>query len=125
MTLTDLCNKFQTDVEALDEADLGHATQLAVLVRKLAFGATAYFADYPYGEVPAIIELTRIVLAWLKAEAEDTNDRQRRYARQQAVVNLLMLCEGLSRFHTGKRRGSDTATLRGQIGEALRGLIPE
>jgi hypothetical protein len=61
----------------------------------------------------------------VQAEAEDAGDRQRRYARQQAVVNLLLLCEGVARFHTGRRRPEDVDALRALIAGALAPLVQE
>jgi hypothetical protein len=60
----------------------------------------------------------------LSVEADDAEDRQRRYARQQALLNVLTLCEGICRFHAGKRKTADIDALRGLIADALQPLVP-
>jgi hypothetical protein len=123
--LSEICDAFATEVEALDPKDEDHPTDLRVLVLKLVRDAATHFAEYQYGEVSALIELARLVLAWISAEAEDA-DRSRRYGRERALLDLLVLCEGVRVFHTGsKRKAADVDAFRVQIGDALRGLMPE
>jgi hypothetical protein len=70
----------------------------------------------------ALLELSRVVLSWLRSEAEDPEDRQRRYARQQAVLDLLMFCEALRRSHAAKGRPDELAAFRAKVADALGGL---
>ena len=55
---------------------------------------------------------------WLKSEAEDPEDRSRRYQRQRAVLDLLTLCEGVRVFHASKGKAEDITALRNQIADA-------
>jgi hypothetical protein len=64
-------------------------------------------------------------LSAIAAEAEDPDDRHRRYARQAALLNLLILVDGIVRFHASKRRANDVAALRDLVADALRPLVPE
>ena len=107
----------------LDVKDEVYGIDLRRLTLRLARDAAAQVEGYGYGEIPALLELSGLVLAWIKAEAEDPEDRQQRYARQRAVLNLLTLCEGICRFHGGRRRASDVAKFRDLVADALRGLV--
>jgi hypothetical protein len=122
--LSTICDAFQAEVEQLDSGADDYSYQLRPLVLKLVRDAAAVVEESHYGEVPALLELGRLVLAWLKSEMEDTEDRQRRYARRQAVLDLLRLCDGISGFYASKRKASDVAAHRARIGDALRGLVP-
>lgn len=116
---------FRTKVDKLDPRDEDYAAHLRAAILKLTRDAAAHFADYDDGEVPAILERSRFVLSWLQSEAEDAEDRQRRYNRQQAVLNLLFLCSAVAQFHrSGKRKTASLTELRDQVADALRGLIP-
>jgi hypothetical protein len=122
--LSAICDTFAAEVEALDPKADDFGVDLRRLILKLARDATAEFADHDLGEVPALLERCRYVIAWLKSAAED-EDRQRRYGRQQALLNLLVLCEGICRFHDSKRKAADVDALRNLIGDALRALVVE
>ena len=127
--LPQLCAEFQVEVEALDADDVGdYAAQLRRLTLKLARDAALEIADHHYGEIPALCQRCHEVLAWLAAEAEDVEDRQRRYGRQQTVLNLLVLAEGIVRFHSGqgtrKARDEAAAALRDHVADALQALVP-
>jgi hypothetical protein len=101
-----------------------YARELTGLVKRLAKDAAAHVADYHLGEIPALCQRCHEVLAVLSVEADDAEDRQRRYARQQALLNVLTLCEGICRFHAGKRKTADIDALRGLIADALQPLVP-
>jgi hypothetical protein len=111
--LSDLCTTFLTDVEALDPRGEDFGAELTLLALNLARDATHHIGGYGMGEIPALCQRCSEVLAWLKSEAEDTEDRQRRYGRQQAVLNLLVLCEAISRFYPGKRKAEDCRRAEG------------
>jgi hypothetical protein len=122
--LSQLCDEFQREVEALDPKADDYAAELLALVKKLVRDAAAHVADYHLGEIPALLELSRLVLAWLKSEAEDPADRSRRYARQRAVLDLLTFCENVRHFHASKGKSDDLAQFRAQVADALRSLVP-
>jgi hypothetical protein len=125
--ISEICNSFANDVEGLDPKDEDYPADLRRLVLMLVRDASLYFADYGMGEIPALCQRCHEVLSWLSAEAEDPEDRQRRYGRQQVVLNLLTLCEALVRFHdasgTRKAKAADLAALRAQVADALQGLV--
>jgi hypothetical protein len=124
--LSILCSVFQAEVEALDPKDEDYGTRLRTLVLKLAKDATAHVADYGLGEVPALLQLCQQVLAWLKSESEDPEDRQHRYGRQQAVLDLLTFSHALAGFHGGSAalQRKNLAEHRTRIADALRPLVP-
>jgi hypothetical protein len=74
------------------------------------------------GEISALLQRCHDVLAALKSESEDPEDRKRRYDRRQAELSLLVLCEGICRFHTGKRKAA--TAFRDLIADALSPLVP-
>jgi hypothetical protein len=124
--LSDITEKFCQSEQELDPGDaVAYGMRLEALTKKLATDAAGYVADYAMGEVSSLMARIHGVLAWLAAEREDINDRQRRYGRQQAVLSLLLLAEGIRRFHTGRRRDEDVDALRALVGSALAGLVPE
>jgi hypothetical protein len=119
--LSQLCEAFANKVDALDPRNEDYLPHLKVAVLKLARDA-ANHVEGSHGEVSAILELGRLVLAWLSSEAEDREDRSRRYNRQRAVLDLLGLCESIRLFHrAGKRKPAEVTAFRGQVGDALRG----
>jgi hypothetical protein len=123
--LSTICDAFQAEVEQLDSGADDYSYQLRPLVLKLVRDAAAVVEESHHGEASALLELGRLVLAWLKSEMEDTEDRQRRYARRQAVVSLLLLCEGIRRFHAGRRKPEDVDALRALVRSALAPLVQE
>jgi hypothetical protein len=94
--LGEACAEFQNKVDKLDPGDKDYPAHLRAAILKLTRDAAAHFADYDNGEVPAILERSRFVLSWLQSEAEDAEDRQRRYNREQAVLSLLFLCSAVT-----------------------------
>jgi hypothetical protein len=124
--LSTICDAFQPEVEALDPKDEDYGTRLRSLVLKLAKDAAAEIADYPFGEPVALLQLCQQVLAWLKSEAEDPEDRRRRYGRQQAVLDLLTFSHALAGFHGGSaaQQRKRLAEHRARIADALRPLVP-
>jgi hypothetical protein len=124
--LSDLCESFQSAVEQLDPAEVGYAVRLTGLTQKLANDAAALVTDYPYGEAVALVSLAGNLLQWLKSEAENPDDRERRYARQQAVLDLLTFAHALV-THYGASATQQKERLdahRERIGDALRALVP-
>jgi hypothetical protein len=61
-------------------------------------------------------------LLWLKTEAEDPDDRQRRYGRQQALIDLLTFCHTLVGHlgSTATRQKENLEVHRTRIADALR-----
>jgi hypothetical protein len=124
--LSDTCETYQSEVERLDPGEQDYAGRLNILTQKLAKDATAEIVNFPYGEPAALVSLCAQLVQWLKAEAEDPEDRQRRYARQQAVLDLLTFCHALS-IHYGAsaaRQRENLAEHRTRIADALRPLVP-
>ena len=124
--LSDICETFQAEVERLDPGEQDYAGRLNILTQKLAGDAAAEIVNFPYGEAVAVIQLCAQVLQWLRSEAEDPEDRQRRYARQQAVLDLLTFCHALS-IHYGAsatQQRENLAEHRARIADALRPLVP-
>ena len=114
--LADRCSHCHADVTGVAQ----------VAVQKLARDAANHVADYGMGEIPALLQRCHEVMAWLQAESEDTEDWQRRYARQQSVLNLLSLCEGTCQFHrAGKRKTTEVSAFRSQVSDALRELVDQ
>jgi hypothetical protein len=124
--ISDLAEKFCQAEEELDATDaVSYGTRLDGLVRRLATDVAQHVGgEYAMGEVPALMARCHAVLQWLAAEAEDVGDRQRRLGRRQAVVSLLLLCEGIRRFHAGRRKQEDQDALRALVGSALTPLVP-
>jgi hypothetical protein len=124
--LSDICGTYQSEVERLDPGEQDYAGRLNILTQKLAKDAAAEIVNFPYGEAVAVIQLCAQVLQWLRSEAEDPEDRQRRYARQQAVIDLLVFCHALAGFHGGSvaRQRENLAEHRARIADALRPLVP-
>lgn len=124
MTLSELCDTFATEVERLNSRDEDYPTDLRALTKQLIRDAAEHVEVSQFGEVPTLLESSRIVLAWLSAE--DPENRQRRYGRQQAVLNLLTLCEGIRRLRVGTRKSKNdaAAALREAVADSLRGLVP-
>ena len=119
--LSTICKTFQDRVDGLDPGLEGYAARLGVLTQELAADATAAIVDHPYGEPIALVSLAAQVLQWLKAEAADPDDRQRRYGRQQAVLDLLTFCHALS-IHYGAsatQQRENLADHRTRIADAL------
>ena len=123
--LNEICNAFASDAEALDPKSEDYRVELRSLVLKLARDAAAHVESHSFGEIPALLQRCYELLAWLKSEADDPEDRARRYGRAQAVLNLLQLCDGIARFHTGRRKAAELARFRVLIVDALQGLVPE
>ena len=123
MLLSDILEAFQREVEEQLDPDT-HATRLPHLVTKLAKDAAALIADHNLGEIPALCQRCHDILAALAAEAEDPEDRQCRYRCRAAVLNLLVLADGVARFHaSGRRKPTDLAALRDLVADALRDLV--
>jgi hypothetical protein len=124
--LSDLCTGYQSDVEALDPAEVGYAVRLTGLSQTLANDAAAEIADFPYGEPVALTQLCANLLQWLKSESQDPDDRQRRYGRQAATIDLLTFCHALA-IHLGSSPAQQRERLddhRQRIGDALGPLVP-
>ena len=119
--LSDICDAFASDVEALDVKSDDYGIELRPLVLKLVRDAAAQLESQLCGEIPALLQRCYELLVWLK---EDPEDRARRYARQQVVLSLLVLCDGIVRFHGGRRKAADLARFRELIADALQGLVP-
>jgi hypothetical protein len=121
-TLSTLCTGYQTAVEQLDPAEVGYAVRLTGLTQKLALAATALIVDFPFGEAVALVQLSGSVLQWVRAEAEDPTDLQRRYSRQQATLDLQVFCHALV-VHLGSsasRQKENLADHRQRIADALK-----
>jgi len=125
VTLPELCEAFQDQVEALDPGDGSHAARLAQMVKKLARDAAEHFGDHHLGEIPAVLQRCQELVAALAAEAEDADDRLGRYRRQQALLSLLVLCGAIRAYHAGThaQRRAMVDALRGQVADALAGLV--
>ena len=126
--LSDLCDEFQTAVEALNVKDAAdYAFELRLLVMRLIPAVAVLVGDYVYGEVPALMQLSHTVLAALGAESYQPEDRRRRHRRQQAVLNLIVLCCVVASFHTGsrteQRRVENVGALKTSVADALQGLV--
>jgi hypothetical protein len=124
--LSDLCTGYQSDVDQLDPTDIHYTARLGVLTQKLALDAAALVTDYPFGEAVALVQLAAQVVQWIKAESEDPDDLQRRYGRQQAVLDILVFAHALA-THYGASVAWQKENLdahRERIGNALRALVP-
>ena len=121
--LNEICNTFAGEVEALDPKDEDYAVELRALVLKLIRDAAAQLEAQLCGEIPALLQRCYEALAWLKSAAEEPEDRARRYSRQQVILNLLVLCDGIVRFHAGRRKAADLTRFRELIADALEGLV--
>ena len=122
--LSELCASFLDTVDEIDPADaVAYGTRLDRIVKKLALNAAEHVGEHDLGEISALMARCHGVLAWLAAEAEDINDRQRRYGRQQAVLNLCVLCESIRRYYTGRRKPEDVESLQALVSSALATLV--
>jgi hypothetical protein len=126
MTLTDLCTTYQSDVEALDPAEVGYAVRLTGLTQKLALDAAGLVVDFPFGEAVALIQLAGNLLQWLKSEAEDPTDLQRRYGRQQAVLDLMVFAHALVGYLGASQtwQRENLPDHRQRVANALAALLP-
>jgi hypothetical protein len=122
-SLSEVCDDFQTGLEALEPVDADMAVRLRGLITRLVRDASEHVADYGMGEIPALLQRCREALAALAAEAEDPENRQCRYQSRAAVLNLLVLADGVARFHEGKQKPADVAALRDLVADALTGLV--
>ena len=126
MTLPELCEAIQDQVEALETDTEDYAGRLKRLKLKLARDAAEHVGEsYAMGEIPALCQRICELMAALAAAAEGPDDRQRRYGRQQALLNLLTLCESIRVFDVGThaQRRASIASLRGLVSDALAGLV--
>jgi hypothetical protein len=123
MLLSDICEAFQREVEELDPDT--HATRLPHLVAKLTKDAVALIADHNLGEIPGLCQRAQELLTALAAEAEDPEDRQCRYRSRAAMLNLLLLADGVARFHaaTHAQQRASVDALRDLVAGALSSLI--
>jgi len=124
-TLAEVCDDFQAGLEALEPADADMAVRLRGLITRLVRDASEHVGEDGVGEVVAIVQRSHEVLTALAAEAEDPDDRRCRYQSRAAVLNLLVLADGVGRFHAGRRKAADVAVLRDLVADALRELIHE
>ena len=125
MSLGDICETFQDQVDALNPGDGSHAGRLTQMVRKLARDVVEHLGDHHLGEIPAVLQRISELMAALAAEAEDADDRLGRYRRQQALLSLLVLCGAIRAYHAGThaQRRAMVDALRGQVADALAGLV--
>jgi hypothetical protein len=121
-SLSEVCDDFQTGLEALEPADADLAVRFRGLITRLARDAIEHVAEHRHGEIPALLQLCHDALAALKAEAEDL-DRASRYASRRAILNVLSMCDGIARFQEGKQKPADVAALRDLVADALAGLV--
>jgi hypothetical protein len=123
-TLAEVCQNFEDELEALEPADADLAVRIRGLITRLARDASEHVADHRHGEVAAIVQRCHEALFALSAEAEDPEDRRCRYRSRAAVLNLLVLADGIAGFHEGKQKPADVAALRDLVAGALADLEP-
>jgi hypothetical protein len=129
--LNELCDGFQKSVEKLDPKDEQFGFDLRILVTRLVQAVAVLVGDYPNGEIPALMELSRHVLTALAAEndldpdAEEPDRRACRYRLQQTTLNLLVLCHTVAEHHTGSARDRrrNVGALKNAVANALGGLV--
>jgi hypothetical protein len=122
-TLREICQNFEDELEELVPASADLASRIKGLITRLAKDASEHVADDGMGEIPALLQRCHEALAALAAEAEDAEDRRCRYRSRAAVLNLLLLADGVARFHGGKQKPADVAALRDLVADALSGLV--
>ena len=121
-SLSEVCDDFQTGLEVLEPADDDLSARIRALITRLVRDAAEHVAVCEMGEIPALLQRCREALSALAAEAEDSEDRRCRYQSRAAVLNLLVLADGVARFHAGRRKAADVAALRDLVADALAGL---
>jgi len=122
-TLSEICGEFLDDAERLEPADDDLSARLKGLIMRLARDAAAHVGESRHGEIPALMQRSHQALAALAAEAEDPDDRQCRYRSRAAVLDLLILADGIARFHEGRQKPADVAVLRDLVADALASLV--
>ena len=104
MPLSEICARFQAAAERLNERDEDYAARLKSLVLNLAKDAAEHVADYGMGETSALMRRCYELLTALAHEGEDSEDRQRRYHRRQAMLSLAILANASAGFTAGPAR---------------------
>ncbi len=122
-TLSESCNKFADALEELEPADADLPARLKGLITWLVRGASEHVAEHSMGEVAAIVQRCHEALSTLSAERGDPDDRRSRYRSRAAVPNLLIMVDGVARFHQGKQKPANVAALRELVADALSGLV--
>lgn len=61
-SLSEVCDDFQTGLEALEPADADLSLRIRGLVTRLVRDAAEHVADYGMGEIPALLHRSREVL---------------------------------------------------------------
>jgi hypothetical protein len=111
--------------QRLDPADAVLSARLRGLITRLVRDAAEHVMACSMGEIAAIVQRSHEVLTALAAEAEDPDDRQCRYRSRAAVLNLLVLADGVARFHAATRaqQRKSVDALRDLVADALSGLV--
>ena len=123
--LAEICDDFQTGLEALEPADADMAVRLKGLITRLMRDAIEHVADHSMGEIPAITQRCGEALAAIAAEAQSPEDRRCRYRRRAALVNLAILVDATQSHHAGSRaqQRKSVEELRDQVAASLQGLV--
>jgi hypothetical protein len=74
--------------------------RLMRLITRLIRDAAELVAEHSMGEIPALLQRCHKALTAIAAEAEEREYRRCRYRRQGAVLNLLILVDGVARYRT-------------------------
>jgi hypothetical protein len=125
-TLAEICDEFQTGVEALNPGAEDYAVHIRGLITRLVQAIVELVgAEYSMGEIPAIVARGHEALAALSGEAEAPEDRRCRYRSRAAVLNLLMLADGIQSHHAGSRaqQRRTAEALRDLVADALSDLV--
>jgi hypothetical protein len=122
-SLSEVCDAFQTGLEALEPADADLAANLRGLVTRLARDAAEHISASRHGEVAALMQLAGEALNAVADEAEDREDRSPRYASRQAILNLLRMCHRIVLFDESRKKPADVAALRNGVAYALSDLV--
>jgi hypothetical protein len=120
-SLPELCDEFQDELERLEPTEADLPPRIRGLITRLVRDAVEHVVEHRLGEVTALVQLCGDALQAL--EAEDLEDRASRYAVRRAVLNVLAMCDGISRFHEGRQKPADVAALRDLVAGALAGLV--
>jgi hypothetical protein len=123
-SLSEACQEF---VDALDEipADGEPPARLRPLITRLAKDAVEHVAEHRHGEISALLQRSYLALAALSAEIENPDDRQCRYRRQAALLDLVILVDAVTRFHAATRaqQRASVDALRDLVAAALSDLV--
>ena len=120
-----MCETFEAELEELEPADDELLVRLRAMAVKLSCDSVEHLLDHIDGEVPALMERCRRVVAALNASAEDRDDRWSRYNARQEVIDLARLVHtiALPRDGTKRVRDANAAALRTLVSSALSDFV--